>query len=280
MEKIKRTVSDDKSEIVDNHPAFGVAELRKVHTLEGNEISLVFHNAERRIRIKDSSMTRYTRGVPVLDVRFTPYEFMSLISSVIDRSPCLFYRIGDKLISGIEERYKDRNVLTGIRQDTVDSINRMENDVEIRECLDKVKSILEQPTIKRSDKNDIVTYLNRMLAKITSHLPYVLDNYKELIEQVKLDALCELDTMVKNAIDIAGLDAIKKKKHESVSSIDDEYVDESYTITVKRPRDMTRDSVKGHLVRSLKDVKIFDLNIDNKRIELVSIESVDKKDMA
>lgn len=276
MEKIKRTISDDKSEMIDNHPAFGVAELKRVTTLDGYEISLVFHNAERRINLKNSCINRYTRGVPVLEVRFTPYEFMSLISSVVYGSPCLFYRIGGKLISGIEERYKDSNVLVSIEQDTVSNINLMKDDVEITKCIDNIKSILEQPAIKRSDKNSIVSYLNRILNRVTGHLPYVLDTYRELIDQVKLNALCDIDVMVKNAIELAGLDAIKQKRNGSVSSVD-EYIEESYTITVKRPKNMTKDSVKGHLVRSLKDVKIFDLNIDNKRIELVS---VDEKDMA
>lgn len=276
MEKIKRTISDDKLEMIDNHPAFGVAELKRVTTLDGYEISLVFHNAERRINLKNRCINRYTRGVPVLEVRFTPYEFMSLISSVVYGSPCLFYRIGGKLISGIEERYKDSNVLASIEQDTVSNINLMKDDVEITKCIDNIKSILEQPAIKRSDKNSIVSYLNRILNRVTGHLPYVLDTYRELIDQVKLNALCDIDVMVKNAIELAGLDAIKQKRNGSVSSVD-EYIEESYTITVKRPKNMTKDSVKGHLVRSLKDVKIFDLNIDNKRIELVS---VDEKDMA
>lgn len=276
MEKIKRTVDENRSEIIDNHPAFGVAELRRVTTVEGYEISLIFHNAERRINLKNSCINRYTTGVPVLEVRFTPYEFISLISSVVYGSPCLFYRIGDKLIGGIEEKYKDSNVLASIEQDTVDSINIMKDDVEIKKCIDNIKSILEQTTIKRSDKNNIVHYLNNIFNRVNSHLPYVLDTYRELMEQVKLNALCEIDTLVKNAVDIAGLDAIHKKGNGSVSSVD-EYIEESYTITVKRPKNMTKDSVKGHLVRSLKDVKIFDLDIDNKRIELVS---VDEKDMA
>lgn len=198
------------------HPSFGCI---GIHRISGHSGYLFGSNVQPdnfiEIELTKAEETRdlctsrvHGRHKPLFRVKMSPAQFAEFIttSNCGSGSPCTIVSINGEDIPQVSTDEVEN------RKDFVQRKfkERMVNfKKELTERQETIKAILKKQSLSKKDKEEINNLIYHMNMEIASNIPYFATCFQETMDQIVLDAKCEVDAAIQHRITKAGLEALK-----------------------------------------------------------------------
>jgi len=174
--------------------------------------SAICHHHTIALRIKRATKTRrlhddhYYGGDTIIEVEMSPNQFSEAITTmnVGDGVPCTIRRIGKQGMAECPEETMRQVFEEEFKQTCVKTSNMA------CELVRKASEILDQKTIKVSERKELLEILRRIQQDLQSNLPFIGTQFNEAMDDVVADAKGAVEAFFTHRINDLGIQAIQQ----------------------------------------------------------------------
>jgi len=215
VEKLDPFMHEDSRE---KHPAFGQVLVSKRYHGGGCRLygtPLEFHpttvyiTVKRSERIHGLSQDRYHgHGLPLIEIELSAAQFTEMLMGMNegDGVPCTIRATeSDHMVPAIPN--EDKNEVERIEEEFTKSMSEL--DDKVAKMKERAKEILDQPRLKKADKEELLLLIGRVQRFYWDHSPFVMKSFREGVQKGVNTAKRELDSFVSVMAQKTGIKALR-----------------------------------------------------------------------
>ncbi|MFA5766867.1 MAG: hypothetical protein WC919_03010 [Candidatus Paceibacterota bacterium] len=201
----------------EEHESFGLVGFSRIShggAVGGTNLfgSAICHHHTIALRIKKATKERrlhddrYYGGETIIEVEMSPNQFSEAITTmnVGDGVPCTIRRIGKKGMADCPEETMRQVFEEEFKQACVKT-----SDMAC-ELVKQAQAILNQKTIKVSERKELLEVLRRIQQNLQSNLPFIGTQFNEAMDDVVADAKGAVEAFFTHRINDLGIQAIQQ----------------------------------------------------------------------
>jgi len=203
----------------ERHPAFGMISFSRQHGNPGvlfgshlnNHAGTIRMTVGRACRDHHLSSDWYHREEELIEVELSFVQFSELLTSMNmgDGVPCTIRWQTPKAGNGPVPEIPDdldteqKKVADGFRKETSEFASK------IRVQAKRVEEILAKKSLNKKDREEIQWAFGKVLQDVEANMPFVFDSFVKSTEKAAQSAKAEVEGFLTNALQRAGLEALK-----------------------------------------------------------------------
>lgn len=202
----------DKRETI-SHESYGLVQFNRItgsfRNLFGTNVD---SNNAIALRIKRAQVDRHLNSNwyhgrdEIIEVILSPNQFSELLTTMNHGNgvPCTIQYVEGKRMESPPEHPSDVEKVREEFKERCEELDRTMNEFG-----QKIVSILGQKSIKKADKDEIISHLRMLHREVGSNFPFVLKCFNESTEEIVKDAKSVVDAFVTSTIAQAGIKSIQ-----------------------------------------------------------------------
>jgi len=216
--KTEPIIEENDDGTIESHPSYGMVVFHRVQGSprfffgsevqgQGTYISLEIKEGERHHDGKDYYMGRKH----LIRIRMTASQFAQLLTTMNmgDGVPCTIERVWkDGKYQGVEAPPVQKKEIERVEEHFRQRLSKFTQDLDAGR--QRVLEILEQKTIKKSDRQEIKSLLDMVMREVASNTPYMIRLFRESTETIVEQAKAEVDSFVTTVAMKTGLGKLKQ----------------------------------------------------------------------
>jgi len=199
-------------EVKEEHESFGMIAAHRTNGGHGNLFgSSITHYNTIRILIKRADKRRHLNSdwfhgkEELIEVELSPSQFADFITSMNmgDGVPCTLRRVAGKRMENCPESNQRQEFEKEFKYKVKGATDQMSKIVA------DANEILDQKTLKKSDRETLKDMLNRLMMEVRSNMPFIQSQFNEAMDKTVREAKGEVEAFVAQRLNSLGQSALE-----------------------------------------------------------------------
>jgi hypothetical protein len=201
----------------EKHPSWGMVEFSRVSggksrlfgsslPMHGTTIRLTIRHGQRAHSLGSDWFMGSSR-VPLVEVELSPAQFAELLTTmnIGDGVPCTIRSVdGEQMPDVPDEPMETGRVRESFKEEVGDITERL------AALLKSANETLARPTLRASDRKDLIEQLRMIVQGVKSNLPFMLAQFEEATDKITTTAKAEVDAFVTHAATRLGIERLRE----------------------------------------------------------------------
>jgi len=179
----------------EEHESFGQIEISRVSSLR----------IKNSIKYRDLHRNWHHSDKEIIEVAMSENQFAQMITSlnVGSGSLCTIKHIQGHAMEECPEE-NERETFEKEFEEKMKGIGE-----EAKELVGRAKQLLEQPSLRKSEREELLKLINGIVMTVTNSVPFTASQYNEFVDKTLTSAKNDIDAHLLNLVNKAGLKSLQ-----------------------------------------------------------------------
>ena len=198
------------------HPSFGMISIHRINGHSGHLFgsnvapnNFIEIHLDQAIGKRDLTDDRYCdmNSKPLFRVKMSKAQFAEFISTAgySMGTPCtIVCNNGEEIEQVDDEKVENRKQF--VQRKFKERMREFTS--RLKERQEYIAKAMKKQSLSKNDKQEIKNYIDSINTEIASNIPFFAECFQETMDNIIVDAKCEIDAAVQHKITLAGLEAL------------------------------------------------------------------------